>query len=550
MPDHHISEDRFANLLASQLCQSFQVDSSEIRDQLTGIIQATRQGHSCTPLSPDQTNSLLDSGIASTPEYPLSPIILDGNLAYLGRLFHAEIRIADNLLTKARLQADLNLNQLTDTLASLYPPEDCHLDNPQYAAAYLGAQKRLLLLSGGPGTGKTTTVIKILAALVELNPAIQHIILAAPTGKAAARLEESIQNQTEQLPDPSKLTACLQDSAMTLHRLLGIRPEKSPHYHADNLLPTDVLVVDEASMIDLSMFCKLLDALSPSTTLIIIGDRNQLASVETGSVFGDLCQAAQSPDSPLSNNLVELTKSYRFDPDKGIGKLARASNDGNAHTAIECLSQQDEALNWLHDAPANIHPDFLEQMYLPVIQADSPASALHAFTRAQILTPLRIGADGVNALNQQVDAYLQRKGLASTTLYHGCPILIRENHPSTGLFNGDIGILWADENQHLYAWFDQQGELRRFPIARLPKYEKAWAMTIHASQGSEYQSVYLHLPNYEASGKSGFTRELFYTAVTRARSHLTLRASEASIRQCLSQAIRRTTGLTTRLNGS
>jgi exodeoxyribonuclease V alpha subunit len=462
----------------------------------------------------------------------------------------------------------------------------------QSVAAALAARSAFGVISGGPGTGKTTTVVQLLGLLQDI--ALEQgqrlrINLAAPTGKAAARLTASIGDAVAKLPEA--LRDGIPTDVTTLHRLLGSRPHTRHFVHnASNPLHVDLLVVDEASMIDLEMMAALLSALPDTARLILIGDKDQLASVEAGSVLGDICRHAEGnvyqPETiqwiaantgynlkefsgtgtQLDQQIAILRKSYRFDQNSGIGALARAVNAGDSARvtavwqqgfddleSVAVASTDDQAFTRLVlDGTPSDHPVGY-RAYLQCVQAglrdhESEAAwlqaVLDAFGRFQLLSPLRKGPWGVEGLNQKVSQILFKSGLISRQegWYAGRPVMITRNNYTLGLMNGDIGIVlpFAEKDdsgpQTLRVVFPMaDGSFKNVLPSRLNDVETVYAMTVHKSQGSEFDHAAMVLPE---SVTPVLTRELVYTGVTRARRCFTL---VGPILDILSQAVQQCT---------
>ncbi|MDB2384583.1 exodeoxyribonuclease V subunit alpha [Endozoicomonas sp.] len=476
-------------------------------------------------------------------------------------------------LQKAKQADDLKL------LDKLIPQRHCL--NWQKTAAALAATQSFSVISGGPGTGKTTTVTRLLALLVELGlneGNVPDIQLTAPTGKAAARLTASIGGARDQLDCSAEVKAEIPIEAGTLHRLLGVIPNSNSFRHnQSNRLHLDVLVVDEASMIDLPMMSRLLEALPDHTRLILLGDRDQLASVEAGSVLGDICEAAHGGYSPeqirvmehltgfnlqtntlagaksINNSLCLLQKSYRFDAASGIGHLANAVNTGN-RKAMERTLAQGFADITLHGSDQPGYQTLINlctkgyQHYLSLIKEKaSDADILKAFNRFQLLCALREGRFGVSGLNEAI-----RKSLVAcdaiedaSLWYEGRPILITRNDHGLGLYNGDIGItLKTDDNRFRVVFEMPDGTIKQLLPSRLPTHETVFAMTIHKSQGSEFEHTVMALPD---SFNPVVTRELVYTGITRAKKHLNLFCEKALLLSAIKTPTQRVSGLRERL---
>ncbi|MGL5037568.1 MAG: exodeoxyribonuclease V subunit alpha [Aeromonas sp.] len=492
---------------------------------------------------------------------------------YLDLMFPNEVDWPATLALLASAQAASDLGKL-DTLV---PEALCC--NGQKLAAATAAARPFAVISGGPGTGKTTTVAKLLAILVETGlqagkaPAIR---LVAPTGKAAARLTESIGTALQALDLPPEWVEAIPTEAGTLHRLLGVIPGRSQfRHHAGNPLHLDVLVVDEASMVDLPMMARLLDALPSHARLILLGDKDQLASVEAGAVLGDICSFIEqgispaqaewlshqtgyrlqgSPaGAPVRDSLCLLAKSWRFDQHSGIGQLARACNSGDA-TAVESVWGAGFADISLHPWAGEAYDALIAQgvagygSYLKAARAgDDPAVVFKAFNRFQILCALRDGPFGVQGLNERLELALSRAGLIARDgdWYAGRPVMVVRNDHGIGLYNGDMGLCLPDETGRLKVWFEQpDGTLRALLPSRLPPHETVYAMTIHKSQGSEFAHTVLVLPD---SSSPLLTRELVYTGITRAKARLDLYGDRALLAQAVRKKTERYSGLAERL---
>ncbi|ORC19645.1 exodeoxyribonuclease V subunit alpha [Enterobacter cloacae subsp. cloacae] len=503
-----------------------------------------------------------------------TPMILIGERLYLNRLWRNELTVA-RFFSETNAPLPCEEAQLRQTLDALFTSDEA--TDWQKVAAAVALTRRISVISGGPGTGKTTTVAKLLAALIQLSGEQKcRIRLAAPTGKAAARLTESLGGALQKLPLTREQLALFPNEASTLHRLLGAQPgSQRLRYHAGNPLHLDVLVVDEASMIDLTMMSRLIDALPPHARVIFLGDRDQLASVEAGAVLGDICTYASlgytaeraeelarltgcslaakshSLAAALRDSLCLLQKSYRFGSDSGIGQLAAAVNRGDRHATsavfdgsfndIEKKSLQtgEEYQAMLDDALLG-YQHFLTS----VQQQHTPAQVIAAFGEYQLLCALREGPFGVSGLNDRLEQLLAQKRKITRTphsrWYEGRPVMISRNDSALGLFNGDIGIA-LDRGQGLRVWFLMpDGSVKSVQPSRLPEHETAWAMTVHKSQGSEFNHAALILPTQLSPV---ITRELIYTAITRARQRLSLYTDERVLVQAIATCTERRSGL-------
>lgn len=424
----------------------------------------------------------------------------------------------------------------------------------QDIAVQTALAERLCIITGGPGTGKTTTVLRILVELLTREPGLR-IGLAAPTGKAAARMQDAIRAGIEKASAlASETRQRLPKAASTIHRLLGPKPGSVYFRHdCNNPLPLDILVIDEVSMVALPLMAKLFDALPDAARVILLGDCDQLASVEPGNVLGDLAQAASAEKSPLSRNHISLTRNYRFRDDSGIFRICSKVREGDAEGAITCLKESQTAADLSYSdlpTPAALKSRLAEAVlhgFKSYLSAkNDPQAALDAFSRFRVLCALRQGPYGVQEINRSISEILQEAGLLSRSsgLSAGAPILITQNDHQLRIYNGDVGIVLPDpkiSDGQLWAWFPGEGmEPRRLAPGRLPPSEPAWAMTAHKSQGSEFESVLFLLPDGDCPV---LTRELVYTGLTRARSHVALWSKEPVLKAAIGRRTTRSSGL-------
>lgn len=521
----------------------------------------------------DWSALLLASEAVSDGERP-TPIVLCGDRLYLNRMWRNELTVA-RFFNEANQVVDVDEALLAQTLDALFPASD-EIDWQKVAAA-VALTRRISVISGGPGTGKTTTVARLLAALIQTTRQPRcRIRLAAPTGKAAARLTESLGEALRRLPLTDEQKALLPTEASTLHRLLGAQPgSQRMRYHAGNPLHLDVLVVDEASMIDLPMMARLIDALPEHGRVIFLGDRDQLASVEAGAVLGDICawvnagytagRAAQlerltghpvpagesDVAGALRDSLCLLQKSYRFGSHSGIGSLARAVNNGDRHGVRATLRQAFEDIVLHPLSTTEEYEAMLEQSqagygrYLQLLhERAEPEALIAAFGEFQLLCALRDGPYGVSGVNEQLEQMLNRRRAITlprhSRWYEGRPVMISRNDSALGLFNGDIGIA-LERGEGLRVWFPMpDGSIKSVQPSRLPEHDTAWAMTVHKSQGSEFDHAALILP---AKIVPLVTRELVYTAITRAKQRLSIYADEQVLTQSIVARTERRSGL-------
>jgi exodeoxyribonuclease V alpha subunit len=539
-------------------------------------------------------DALIASRWVSTPQAETiaatdAPLVFDNGLLYLRRYREYERRLAAGLQRIAAVAPpDVDIAALAPLFATLFPLAQA--GDAQARVAALALLRPLLLVTGGPGTGKTTTIARLLLLLVaqarQAARPLPRIALAAPTGRAAERMAESLRNAVAGLRALPGIdaTSCdaLPQSASTLHRLLGPIPN-SPRFRCDgdNPLPFDVVVVDEASMVDLPLMCKLVEAVADGARLVLLGDRDQLPSVEAGDVLAAIVDAAGDADglsrelaatlapllgkvavstptgAALAGHRVHLQRGYRQTAALELAPLAEAVREGDADTALALLRGGMLAGVHFHegllDPLAGAARECLLQGWRDIADAASPSAALQLAGRARLLTALRDGAQGASVLNARIEEALA--GAHRERYFHGRLLLVTENSYRHELFNGDIGVCLRPEvsgtrgdDGAIVAWFAGGSDgVRGFHPAALPAHSGAFAMPVHKAQGSEFDSVWLQLPRTDVRTLS---RELLYTAITRARDALHLCANEAVLRAALSRRATRISGLARRLNHS
>lgn len=534
----------------------------------------------CAPDLSDWVSVLKRSTVVGEPG-DFRPLVLDhASRLYLYRYWKYEQRVAELLKTFAASDLrDFDAAILEKGLSRLFPPHGSDELDWQRLAAVTAILRRFSLVTGGPGTGKTSTVLRILALLLaQPGHERMRIALAAPTGKAAARLKEAVKQSKDALDVSPEVLARIPEEAFTLHRLLGFMPGSRLFRHdRTNPLPFEMIVVDEASMVDLPLMAKLLDAVPPGARLLLLGDRDQLASVEPGAVFGDICSVAEaagwstvfrkrikpywpalpasSPKGgPLQDSMTVLRRSYRFGAESGIGQLSRSIQAGDRDAAIQLLNARDlPDVVWEEVATHSVLQSRLErwilEAYSGCLQAASPAEAFSLFARSRILCAVRQGPFGVAFINRVAEDTLARKGLVRSrgAWYRGRPVMISRNDYQVRLFNGDIGIAWEEPPRAqsgpapLGVVFPlESGEMRRILPSRLPEHETVYAMTVHKAQGSEFDRVLLVLPD---QASAALTREMLYTAVTRARKRVEIWARRETIEASIEKRVIRHSGL-------
>ncbi len=533
--------------------------------------------------SKDQLAAALNKSSAVGNSDSYLPLILDTQ----GRLYFQKYHSFENSLADSikKLAGDkkqhVDISNVKDSFLRLFGTKPGVTDW-QSIAAYSALSGGITVITGGPGTGKTSTVVKILALIAEnsvKNGREVLISMAAPTGKAAARLREAVTAALDVLPVSDNVKRMIPSETFTVHRLLGpIRDSREFRHNSRNPLVHDVVVVDECSMCDMALMCRLVSAVKPGAQLILLGDRDQLSSVEGGAVFADLCGYTGSfysknfitkakeifgLDIPadggeregaalLNDALVVLKKSYRFSGQSGIGILSEMIKKGDAHGAIEILN--DGAYPDVYFACGNsarvVGEEYREHAsgILSGIGTSAEDRIRLLINSLVILTATRSGIYGAERMNSVAEGVLYNIGVIDPAekFYRGRPVMISRNDYSLSLFNGDIGITSSDGAAKV-VFPATDGEERIVHPSRLPEHETAFSMTIHKSQGSEFDRVLIVLPD---RWNMVMTRELLYTAVTRAKNGIVISASEDIVREMISTPTKRMSGLKQKLWGS
>ena len=527
--------------------------------------------------------ALTASRLVATPatsdaEAEAAPLAFENGLLYLRRYREYERRLALQLQRIAAQQVDGDIDRIAPLFASLFT--DARDGDHQARAAALALRRALLLVTGGPGTGKTTTIARLLALRVAQasreGAAPLRIALAAPTGRAAERMAESLRRATAQMAalaiDPA-LLAALPTDASTLHRLLGTIPDVPRfRHHADNPLPFDIVVVDEASMVDLPLMCKLAEAVADGAQLVLLGDPDQLPSVEAGDVLAAILAAAGAGDalsandaialqpvlgtspvdtdsSGLRGHRVHLCRGWRQDDALHLAPLAEAVRSGETDATLALLRGGTLSNVHFHEGvedPLQARPGLLAH-WRTLATAPDPEQALRQANRLRLLTALREGPQGARGLNSRIEAALSGRRIGTPPAWFpGRLLLVTQNSYRHKLFNGDVGICLPDASGTPLAWFPGDGSegVRAFHPAALPAFESAFAMTVHKAQGSEFDEVWLQLPRTDSRVLS---RELLYTGLTRARSVLHVAGSAEVIAAALDRHAGRVSGLGWRL---
>ena len=514
----------------------------------------------------------------------LAPMVLDASgRLYLHRYWEHEQRVTRWLRDRvAEAPAPVDEAWLEAALARLFPhePTDASGATSSVAdwrrlAALVVLSRRFAVISGGPGTGKTSAVIRLLALLLEQAEAAGNalrIALVAPTGKAAARLQETVDAQRPKLPTSESARARLPKEATTIHRRLGAFGTGF-RYGPDDRIPYDVVVVDEASMVDVVLLSRLIAALEDGARLILLGDRDQLASVQAGAVLGDICGLASaegySPElaaqfarvsgatlpaeevrrgaAGLGDAVVQLRRNFRFSATSGIGALAAATVASDAAKVLSVLAAAAPGTIGLvtpaTGQTATIVSGLAAEGYTPYLTAPDVTAAYARFLGFRILCAHRRGKAGVEVLNPAIEKRLATEGLIveSTEWYPGRPVMVTQNDAALRLYNGDVGLTWPDAAGVLLVHFpDGKGGFRTLQPTRLPPHETVYAMTVHKSQGSEFGRVVLVLPE---KASPILTRELVYTGVTRAVDGVTVVGTHAVLQAGVERKVERESGV-------
>ena len=561
IPLFNALDRRVARLMAGRCGKN--AETVELIVSLTSYL--LRQGHVCLDLKsapPAEVEPFLPDGLwSSLPDLlPECPLVSDENLPdqpmilsrkgklYFHRFWHYESELLQAVMERCRGP----YGELPFDASSAHSKRTGFaLSNEQQQAVATAMRSRLTLISGGPGTGKTATIASlILQSIPDMEDVESGIALAAPTGKAAQRVQQSLEKGLLAMDvKPLKL------QATTVHRLLGYKRFSSQFRHGrEHPLPFRLVIIDEASMLDLPMFSKLIQAVAPDARLVLLGDRHQLSSVEAGSIFGDLVEAGTFHNR-LKRRTIDLRQNFRFAKDSRLHRLCHAVKTGDADRAVQLIKADKGGIrsNPL-PSPKGLKRELRNCLLAHYAQLHSeynPQVALKLLGERCLLSPLRKGPYGVEALNQTMESLLSLRhpSIREERYYHGKPILITENSYELNLFNGETGVILASPDQPLemQAWFygESRSEVRKFPISALPAFETSYAMTVHKAQGSEYRKVYLILPLKKAPI---LTRELLYTALSRSRKTVDIWANLPILKFAIRNRTRRSSGIVDRLS--
>ena len=544
----HTLADRLGALLGER--------SPKVLALLALTAAAVREGHVALDTRSLPTSlqdaPLEDSPLVGQPGED-SPLILDDGCLYLHRYHQHEVRLAAALRARAAHTLPVDEARLNHALERFFPSTEGPSIEGQRSAAALSATRSLCVVTGGPGTGKTTLVTRLLATLVTLADSPLRVRMLAPTGKAAHRLGETVSAQLDLLGLTAEQRAACPTQGETIHRAMGsIRGSRVQFRHNEETpLPADIIVVDEASMVDLALMRKLVEAVPIDARLIFLGDPHQLASVQAGAVLASICNGPtpRPPHAAIQDSLAHLEHSWRFEETGGIGALAHAIQSGDVAAAQIALREAPE-LTWIEGDPDQdstlseaVRTGFQNPLTLETTR--QVHDALAGMRQFKVLCAVRQGSRGVDALNARCEQILFRGRLATQqpSQYEGRPILIQKNDYAHGLFNGDQGLVRRSSGGWV-ACFESEDGVHEVSTARLPEHTTAFAMSIHKSQGSEYQQVAIVLPDADHQILS---RELLYTAVTRARASILLYASPEALARAIETPTVRVSGLARRL---
>ncbi len=542
-------------------------DEVALRPVVEALLVALQEGRHCIPIeelskdatSPSEEDLRRLECVGRPGEF--KPFIIEDGLLYLHRYWNYEVQVAHRL---QELSPPIEQAAPSDLVDRLFTGADTERSRAQRRAVEASITARLLVISGGPGTGKTTVAARIVALRCNSGRPLPGVVLTAPTGKAAARLKEATINGLTSLAREGRLDlspeeiAELCSNACTVHRLLGPRNGSIDFWHnRSNPLPQDIVIVDEVSMMDLPLMAKLLDAIDPThSQLILLGDADQLPSVQAGNVMADIIEGGAGEAACLSRNCHRLSYNFRAQENPELTRLIDDCKTGNAPAVLEQLSGASSTLLRLDSPGRGKLPELLEPMiarhFLPLTEIRDPLAAFDCLDGFRILCAMRRGPYGIQFINDLVAHRVHPQGMiiGARRPYHGLPIIITVNDYGARLFNGDTGIILRDHTGNLAAYFPDEkepGAFRHISIARLPAWEPAYALTVHRSQGSQFRDVLFLMPDQDSPL---LTRQLFYTAVSRASHSVTVVGRVELIREALARGAGRSSGLARRLGQS
>ncbi|MBP7901706.1 MAG: exodeoxyribonuclease V subunit alpha [Spirochaetes bacterium] len=497
------------------------------------------------------------------------PIVIDNSKIYLRRYYEYEKETASEILNRASAESENISDEIKSAAETLLSVLDIN-EEEKKVSVINALSKKITFISGGPGTGKTSLAVNIILLYIKkklIKGERPSIALCAPTGKAAAHLKNSVESALVKIKENAKLKSLFEEEfkyvplkGETVQKLIGTKIGSiTTKFNNSEPLPNDLIIADETSMFDLSLMKKLFSALSPSSAVVFLGDKDQLASVQAGSVFGDICSFDRNKTDNVSiyskslrKSISVLKKSFRFDPNKGIGKISKAVNESNVEGAWEAFNS-DKNIKFIEIDDDTFH-GFRKKLrtiieseiksysadfpYIFPVENATPEELLVRMKNIQILSALRNGPAGFGEINQIVEEIFGLSG----NIYHGMPVMAVENDYDMKIFNGDTGIIC--KNERMYAYFPGDDSLRKINPYLLKSYEKSFCMTVHKSQGSEFENVIFVIPNEDSRV---FSKELIYTALTRAKKNITIIGSKKIFNAGILRKTERSSGLSSRL---
>ena len=515
-------------------------------------------------------NNLIDKKTRAKFTYDKKlPVVIENSQIYLRRYYEYEKDAASEIISRASASAENLPSEVISAAETLLSALDI-TEEEKKISVMNALSKKVSFISGGPGTGKTSLAVNIILLYIKkklLKGERPSIALCAPTGKAAAHLKKSVEGALSKIRDNDKVNALFDKEIKyvplkgeTVQKLIGTKIGSiSAKFNKNEPLPYDLIIADETSMFDLSLMKKLFSALSPSASIVFLGDKDQLASVQAGSVFGDICSFSKiesgiHPDNTksLAESITVLKKSFRFDPDKGIGKISKAVNESDIK-GVQDAFDSDDNIRFIENSESSFQgfrkklKEIIESEikrysndypYIFPVNKAKPEELLSRMKNIQILSALRKGPGGFSEINTIVEEIFSLTG----NIYHGMPVMAVENDYDMKIFNGDTGIICKEER--LNAYFPGDNALRKINPYLLKSYEKSFCMTVHKSQGSEFENVIFVLPNEDSRV---LTKELIYTAITRAKKNITIIGSKEILNAGILRKTERSSGLSSRL---
>lgn len=515
-------------------------------------------------------NNLIDNKTRKKFAYENKlPVVIENSKIYLRRYFEYEKDTASEILHRASSSAENLPPEIVSAAEKLLSALDI-TEEEKKISVMNALSKKISFISGGPGTGKTSLAVNIILLYIKkklLKDERPSIALCAPTGKAAAHLKKSVEGALLKIKENDKIKNLFDKElnyvplkGETVQKLIGAKIGSiSAKFNKNEPLPHGLIIADETSMFDLSLMKKLFSALSPSASIVFLGDKDQLASVQAGSVFGDICSIAKKETGEKSDNaeclsksITVLKKSFRFDPDKGIGKISKAVNESDVKAVWDAFSSDDN-IRFIENNELSFQgfrkrlKEIIESEiiryskdfpYIFPVENAKPEELLARMKNIQILSALRKGPGGFGEINAIAEEIFSLTG----NIYHGMPVMAVENDYDMKIFNGDTGIICKEER--LNAYFPGDDALRKINPYLLKSFEKSFCMTVHKSQGSEFENVIFVLPNEDSRV---LTKELIYTALTRAKKNITVIGSKEILNAGILRKTERSSGLSSRL---